>query len=126
MKKSILLIQLKQALKQLKIKILIKNLNKQNLNLLKFLWQNNYIYGFNKFIIKQKSIYYYIFLKYSKQGNYLFVTKQNVNITKKNLLKIEKWSKNSLFILKANKKCFINQKQSLKHKIGGYLLYKIL
>ena len=107
MKNNILLIELKQALKKHKIKILIKNINLFHLNVLKFLWKNHYIYGFKQCTSIINS--YYIFLKYNKQNNFLLTIKQNINLTYKKILKVQKWSKNSLFIIKTHKNFLLNQ-----------------
>jgi len=65
-----------------------------------------------------------VFLKYSKTGNKFTVLNAKKNLNHKNLKKVNKWHKNSFFIIKTIKG-LLCLKKSLAIKIGGFLLYKI-
>lgn len=107
------------SLKQYKKNIIVKKTTK-NLIFLKFLWINQFIYGYKNY---NQDLSLFVFLRAADISVFFKVTKLYKKKTHKNLLKEHKWAKNSFFIVKTNKG-LLNEKICLKNKIGGFLLYK--
>lgn len=94
--------------------------NKNQVELLNFLWKNKIIYGY--IFRNQKNVLIYIKNRlYNKPVEY---NKINKYINNKNLKKCQIWFKNNFFIINVNKKWFTaNQLKTIG--IGGYIKYKL-
>lgn len=126
-KKTALINIIKQTLMKKKyILKLVQHINKKEINLLEFMWLNKYIHGFSLKPISynnNKNLII-IYSKINKLTNNLLYIKLNISKDKKKIQQMEKWSKNSFFIV-ITTKGILNIKKSINYKIGGFILGKL-
>ena len=126
-KKTALINIIKQTLiKQKYILKLIKHINKKEIKLLEFMWLHKYIHGFslNPISRNNNKKLIIIYLKINKLTNNLIYIKLNIFKNKKKIQQMEKWSKNSFFII-ITTKGILNIQKSINYKIGGFILGKL-